>query len=132
MKIQFDSRNGARAVKNGYIVKCIPWKDGSGQYYMWNITVQKAGEQELTDIEAYCHDISMLDMEMMMTWLTENAEEQPDEISRCIRKWLSWKKCNVYKVILTGDGSKKITDQSEGAGVPKLEFPGTRLDEIAD
>lgn len=133
MKIQFDSRNGAMAVNNGYIIKCIPWKNGSGEYYMWNITIQKAGEHDLTDVEVYCRDIPILKMEEMFEWLTTNTEKTPDEISQYLKKkLLSWK-CNVYKMTKDEDGSgRRITDRSKGAGTPALEYPGTRLDEIAD
>lgn len=133
MKIQFDSRNGAMAANNGYIVKCIPWKDGSGKYCMWNITVQKVGEHDLTDIEVYCRDIPILKMEEMFEWLTTNTEKTPDEISQYLKKkLLSWK-CNVYKMTKAEDDSgRRITDRSKGAGIPALEYPGTRLDEIAD
>ena len=126
MKIQFDSRNGAMAVNNGYIIKCIPWKNGSGEYYMWNITIQKAGEHDLTDVEVYCRDIPILKMEEMFEWLTTNTEKTPDEISQYLKKkLLSWK-CNVYKMTKDEDDSgRRITDRSKGAGTPALEYPGT-------
>lgn len=133
MKIQFNSRSGAIAVNNGYIVRCIPWKNGSGEYYMWNITIQKAGEHDLTDVEVYCRDIPMLKMEEMFEWLTTNTEATPDEISQYIKKKLPSWKCNVYKITKAGDSSGgTIMNRSKGAGTPVLEYPGTRLDEIAD
>lgn len=133
MKIQFDSLTGATAVKDGYILKGIPWKNGQGAYYLWNITVQKAGEREMTDIEAYCQDVPILKMEEMFKWLAANAEITPNEIRQYIRKKLSCRKCDVYKITMAEDGSSKtITDRSEGADTPALEYPGTRLDTMAD
>lgn len=133
MKIQFDSRNGATAVKDGYIVKCIPWKNGQGVWYLWNITVQKAGERDMTDIEAYCQDVPILKMEEIFEWLAANTEITPNKIRQYIRKKLSCRKCDVYKITMSEDYSvKTITDRSEGAGTPALEYPGTQLDTMAD
>lgn len=133
MKIQFDSRNGATAVNNGYIVKCIPWKNGQGVYYLWNITIQEAGGSSMTSIEAYCQDVPILKMEEMFEWLTTNTLTTPDEISQYIRKKLSCRKCDVYEIAkINVDSGKIITGRSKGAATPVLEYPGTRLDEMAD
>lgn len=133
MKIQFNLQSGATAVNNGYIVKCIPWKNGSEEYFMWNITIQKAGEHNLTDAEIFCRDIPILKMEEMFEWLTTNTDATPDEIRQYIKKKLRSCTCNVYKITKTGDGGiGTIMARSKGVGIPVLEYPGTRLDEIAD
>ncbi len=133
MKIQFDSRNGAMGAAYAYVVNAIPWKDGSGSYYMWNITIRNVENEEkvkdLTSIEIFCQDIPVLKMEKVFEWLTKNAEGTADEIKQYIRGNLSRRKCNVYK--MTGVGSSmKIVEQSRGAGTPALKYPGSRDDEL--
>lgn len=133
MKIQFDSRNGAMAANDIYVVNAIPWKDASGSYYMWNISIRNVEDEEkvkdLTSIEVYCQDIPILKMEKTFKWLTENAERTADEIKQYIKGNFSHRKCNVYKMIGVGS-SMKIVEQSKGSGTPELQYPGSRLDEL--
>lgn len=133
MEIQFNSRAGAYATNNVYFVNAIPWKDGTGEYYMWNIIVKNVKDEKaaMTDIEVYCKDIPILKMEEMFKWLTQNTVRTPDEIKQYIRKEISRQKCNVYKIRNWSD-KMKIIERSKGASTPELQYPGTRFDELSD
>ncbi|MCL2383268.1 MAG: hypothetical protein FWC79_03805 [Oscillospiraceae bacterium] len=126
--VTLEKLNGYQYQGEKVTVRFIPWLEGSGHYKVWDATIYRTGCKDSLHCEIYTKKLSHDVMTQIATFFVE-AERTVDETKKFLKSLLWWKTSHVYK----RDREGKVIETSKKAPeIPYLQYPGTRLDEIAD
>jgi len=114
------------------LILFLPWTSPR----MWDITVLLKNDcNQQISCEIHSKKLSQKQMNAIAKFLSEGALKDLDEIKRFLKSVKRFSKCHVYRISYRtrGTATMTLTEYSKGApNKPRLQYPGSRLDQIAD